>query len=328
MRPDIFKSSIWLSLKTVSGRLAFVLFTFFMLAGSAQATNYMAFGAECAPPTTACIPTSGFWTGPAPTPLTLRGGVDGTLDSNIKHSGNKSLKIVVNALGTNESKGFYPWDDTWTQMLYFPGTFLGLDVYYRWWMRIEPGFDWGDGQRKVKITRFSSKTNNSSSYVTGYISNNEIYLAECLNTGYAGNCVNNLGQPAEDNGFAHIGIPFSFDQQDDGQWHEYIWRLKINSVNSCTPGTTCDSITQFWVDGISQGINTGWKFTTDLWGPTDGAFEHFGGAMINPYFQLGSSYAAGGTMYLDDWSMDSVYNSIFSGGDTTPPTAPTGLGVN
>ncbi|MFZ1654365.1 MAG: Ig-like domain-containing protein [Candidatus Moraniibacteriota bacterium] len=39
MRLSILKSSIWLSLKTVSGRLALVFVTFFMLAGSTQAAN-------------------------------------------------------------------------------------------------------------------------------------------------------------------------------------------------------------------------------------------------------------------------------------------------
>lgn len=292
------------------------------------ATNYMSFGAECAPPGTPCMATSGYWTITAP--IIFRGpSSKESLSTTVKHSGSKSLQINIDALGTNESVGFYPWDDAWSNYLYFPGTYLGLDLYYRWWMRIEPGFNWGDGQRKVKITRLTSKINPNSSYLTGYISNNEIYIAECLNTGYAGNCKNNQNQPAEDMGYQHIGVPFAFDQMADGVWHEYIWRMRINSSATCTAQPTggCDSIMQLWVDGVQQPGSpyNGWKMTTDLWGPTDSVFEHFGAAMLNPYFQLDSSYSAGGSIYLDDWSVDSVYNSLLGGGDSTPPAAPTGL---
>jgi hypothetical protein len=80
---------------------------------------------------------------------------------------------------------------------------------------------------------------------------------------------------------------------------------------------------QVYVDGVSIGSYNNWRLTN-----ADSAFfEWWGSWMTNPYWQMGSSVVAGGTVYLDDFSTDDVFNSTFSGGDTTSPAAPTGLGV-
>ncbi|MGB4834068.1 MAG: hypothetical protein WBP40_03510 [Candidatus Moraniibacteriota bacterium] len=205
---------------------------------------------------------------------------------------------------------------------------LGSQIYYRWWMRIDPGFDWGDGATwggpavaRTKSGRQNEPgTDPASQWYTGTVRASGFYLAECMaSSGHSGACLNNNGTTGSDQG--PMGVSYDMTAHDDGQWHEYIVRIKYNTSASCTTPGTCDAEIEVYVDGTSVGSYTGFRLTN-----RDGqAYEHWGSWMTNPYFQGGSSYSAGGTIYLDDFSTDDTWNSTAGGSDTTAPTAPTSL---
>ncbi len=293
---------------------------------SALATNYFSWGAETMTPAWGAKGSS---TGAA----SLRGS---SSISTVAHTGTKSLKVTPNGSGTNESVGI---DLNGTPPTYPFSIINSPSLYYRWWMRIETGFSWGDGSvwggpngSKVKSGRLN-KPDLTAQFYTGYIFRNGFRIAECEATsGHAGGCLNNDGTTGSDNG--PIFIPFDFTKMADGRWHEYIVRVKPNTSTTCTTPGTCNAQFEAYVDGASVGSYNNWRLTQN-----DGQFiEWWGSWMTNPYFQMGSSVAAGGTIYLDDFSTDDTWNSLFSpsgpGGSvaaqpppppTPPPPAPTNL---
>lgn len=80
-----------------------------------------------------------------------------------------------------------------------------------------------------------------------------------------------------------------------------------------------DAELQLWVDGVSRGTLAGWRLSS--W--TNQSFnEAWGTWSAHWYWQMNGTTGDGGTIYVDDISVDDIYNSIYSGGggDTTPPT--------
>lgn len=280
---------------------------------SAHATNYFSWGAETMTPTWGA---KGSATGPA----SLRS--QSSIDSSVFHSGSKSLKVQPTGSGTNESTGI---DLNGTPPSY-PFGFLGSQLYYRWWMRIEPGFSWGNNFKKSKAGR-PNLPNLTAQWYTGYIGGDEFVISECTpEAGHAGGCLPNDGSAPYDGSQIHIA--YNLNSKADGKWHEYIARVKVNTIANCTVKVDCDAQFEMYVDGVSVGSYNNWKLT-----PTDGQFiEWWGSWMTNPYFQMGSTVPAGGTIYLDDFSTDDTWNSQVSpsgpGGSAIPtPPAPTGLSV-
>jgi hypothetical protein len=49
--------------------------------------------------------------------------------------------------------------------------------------------------------------------------------------------------------------------------------------------------------------------------------------MVSPYFQLNGASGDGGTIYLDDFSTDGVFNSLIGGSIPVSLPAPTNLRV-
>ncbi|MGB4833569.1 MAG: hypothetical protein WBP40_00900 [Candidatus Moraniibacteriota bacterium] len=303
----------------------FVAVVFFLSAGSAQATNYMTWGAECSPPGTPCRATSGYFNDQSaewlnnfimyPTPKT-------SITTAVKHSGSSSMKLMPDGNGTNEHLG--------TENVFFheyeigayPGTFLGSTLYRRWWMRIEPGFNWGPSVDAGGIKWIRTASDQNHGFYTFYIHDYGVSMAECDNTGYDALCYDNENIL---HGARAWNIFFDWPSRYDGQWHEFIIKMKINSSTSCVP-PACDSENKVYIDGQLVGQHDGFRFV-----PNDSnaiQYEIFGPG--SPYFQLGRSGAGfGGTWYLDDMSIDDVWNSTqysdpSGGGDTTAPTRSAG----
>ncbi|MBK8772456.1 MAG: hypothetical protein IPM06_18820 [Rhizobiales bacterium] len=303
---------LWRSAASAAYTLAVVVL--FAVCGSAHATNYFSWGAEGITGTNKPLYGS---QGYDPNSVVLKSNT--TIDCAVKHSGSCSMRITVNGLGTNETVGLDP-----ASYQYFPTQFAGAGRYYRWWWRIDSGFDWGDGSSnrnpRMKAGRWNVVADgNNRQFFTGVVAVDGFGPVECdapaTNTpgGHYGVCLKNTGAAITD---STVIAPFDMNTMADSQWHEYIVYIKANTSVSCTAGTNCDGQFKVWIDGslVSQHLNF-------RLGDNDGQFyDHYPAWMISPYVQFESSYSAGGTWYLDDFSTDDTWNSTFGGGDTTAPT--------
>jgi hypothetical protein len=189
-------------------------------------------------------------------------------------------------------------------------------IYYRWWMKIMPGFNFGNGQAKMKSSRIlvcpdsdpdcDSPTNggpNGQGY-TGYIMSYGFLIGECDQTGV---CL--LADGTSNASDSDLVIPYDFRTKDDGQWHEYIVRIKPNTSTTCTPKVNCNAEFEAWVDGVKVGQYMGFRLSTNA---TKKMVEQWLGWMVQPYVQVGGSTSGyGGTIYLDDFSTDDTFNSTF-----------------
>lgn len=280
----------------------------FALAGASQfahATNYFSWGAENMTPQWGA---NGAYTGTA----TYRDS-SSALDCSVAHSGSCSLKIRPTGQGSNESTGV---DFNGVPPTY-PFQVIGSQLYYRWWMRINSGFSWGDQElSKTKAGRII-RSDFGMAYYTGYIFRNGFRIAECEADAH---CLDNQGNSATDNG--NIYIPFDMNKMADSKWHEYIVRIKANTSTSCTTPGTCDAEFEAYVDGVSVGSHKNFRLSA----VNGNHLEWWGSWMTNPYFQMWSSVSAGGVMYLDDFSTDDKWNSLVfpsgpgtgTGGSPTP----------
>lgn len=278
---------------------ALILSAVVLFAGSAQAVNYFSWGAE----TASTVTMNG-----ASAPI-YEYKSNTTRDCTVAHSGSCSMKMVIigNDSG-NQSSGIDIDQNPYGFNMVGSG-----DIYYRWWMRINTGFNWGSGSNpKVK----SSRTGAGAQGYTGYLYRNGINLAECDSFSDSA-CRDVNGSSCGSDSCMMISHTFVADSQ----WHEYIVRVRPNSAG-CTPGVNCDGQLQFWVDGVSKGSLSGFRLHTNA---SNAMSEFWGGWMTFPYWQLNGLAGEGGTLYIDDISTDSVWNSIFGGSDTTPPTISGGL---
>lgn len=217
-----------------------------------------------------------------------------TRDCTVAHSGACSMRLdVIGNDGGNQQMGVDG------DQITYPFNLVGAPaIFYRWWMRIEPGFSWGTGTAKAKSSRVL--TDASSEGYTGYIASDGFLIGECDNVG----CLLNDGSVNTD---GNLIIPYDFRAADDGQWHEYIVKVKPNTDGTCTAGVNCDAQFEAWVDGVSVGQNNNFKLHSNA---GDGMVEAWGGWMQTPYFQLNGAVSDGGIIYIDNISTDSHYNSL------------------
>jgi len=231
-----------------------------------------------------------------------------TMDCTVFHSGKFSMKLSV--IG-NDSGNQQMGVDLIQMNPDYPFNLVGgLAVYYRWWMKIMPGFSWGNGTAKTKASRVISGVQG----YTGYLMDNGFLIGECD----SGGCTLNNG--LSNGGDSSLIINYDFRSHADGVWHEYIVRIKPNTSATCTAPSNCDAQFQAWVDGFSVGQYNGYKLHNIA---GDGMTEAWGGWMVSPYFQLNATASDGGTIYLDDFSTDDSWNSLIPaspfGGGLAPP---------
>ena len=283
------------------GRIVFALAVLFGLFQSgvgrdANAANYFNWGVES---TTTSI-------GPLEIPL----WGDGTSqDCAVARSGNCSMKLVVRGDTGNYGMGAY------IPPFYYNRAMVGSpSIYYRWWMRIMPGFKWGSGSAKTKSNRVITEIvrDNLLQGYTGYLMSYGFLIGECADA--AGCTLNNGGNNGND---SSLVIPYDFRTKDDGVWHEYIVRIKPNTSATCTAPTNCDAEFEAWVDGVRIGQYNGFKLINDS---NKMMIEGWGGWMVRPYFQLNGAATDGGTIYVDDFSTDDSFNSLITRGSIAPPT--------
>ena len=239
---------------------------------------------------------------------------ESTLDAVVFYNGAKSMKIVPDGApdAGNEPMGISATDeDIGVTYPFSINTMMstGINLYYRWWWRIDSGFDWAT-TAKTKANRTAGDNGVANRQVyTGYMSEGGFRLQEMFHAG-----TDMSGASNEDFGI----IAVDMNGYADNAWHEYIVRVKFNSADS-----TYDGEWEAYIDGESVGTQTGIKFISnqDHWGSGTGNLTAHGDKpykdawacwMMAPYFQLGA--AGGGTMYLDDFSVDDAWNSIFEGG--------------
>jgi len=223
-----------------------------------------------------------------------------TRDCTVAHSGTCSMRMnVIGNDGGNQQLGA----DVNLNSYAFP--FVGAPaLYYRWWMRIQPGFSWGNGTAKTKSSRtgggpVSSGGTMAQGY-TGYLRSYGFLIGECDSAG----CRLANGAINDD---SNLYIPYDFKARADGVWHEYIVKVKPNTSASCTAGVNCDAEFQAWVDGVSVGQYNNFKLHDNA---SHTMVEGWGGWMVTPYFQLNGASADGGTLYVDDFSTSGGYNSL------------------
>ncbi len=223
-----------------------------------------------------------------------------TRDCAVAHSGACSMRMNVigndggnQQLGADVNQNSYPFN-----------VVGGATLYYRWWMRIEPGFSWGSGTAKTKSSRTGggpiSNTGTMAQGYTGYLRSYGFLIGECDSAG----CRLANGAINDD---SNLYIPYDFRTRADGIWREYIVKVRPNTSATCTAGVNCDAEFQAWVDGVSVGQYNNFKLHDNA---SHTMVEAWGGWMVTPYFQLNGTSADGGTIYVDDFSTSGAYNSL------------------
>lgn len=236
-------------------------------------------------------------------------------DCTVAHSGACSMKLVVQGNdGGNQQMGADLVD--WSR--YSFNIVGGPALYYRWWMKIMPGFSWGSGTYKTKASRVIGAT--AGRGYTGYVQKDGFFVSECETVAgvSGGGCLDANGKPNND---YLISVKYDMTPKADGNWHEYIVMVKPNSTSN-----TSDAQLKVWIDGVSVGQYVNWRLHNVA---NNKEIDVWGGWMVSPYFQLNGTTSDGGTIYVDDFSTDDAWNSLTSGGGNTilnaPPAAPSGL---
>lgn len=275
-----------------------ILLAVLLFSINAEATNYFRWGWEDTRPSWGVngrATNAGAYFGGSPV------GASSARDCTVAHTGSCSMKLVIigNDSG-NQQLGF----DTVTEPPSYPFNIVrsSPSMYYRWWMRIEPGFSWGTGSAVMKAGRCVG-TSPVRCWTT-FVRKDRVSIGECDGTG---GCLTNTGAANTD---ANVKVAYDFTAMNDGQWHEYIMMVKPNSVATCTAGTNCDAELRLWVDNVQITEATGVNLNFKLHG-TAGNVEAQGwqAFMTRPYVQLGGTVSDGGTIYIDDVSTDDKYNS-------------------
>lgn len=247
--------------------------------------NY--FNWDCTTESSSLGPVSGYFSG------TTRVVVDGV----------SCLRFAV--IGNDAGNQQMGADQTWVDYPF--AAFVGSPaLYYRWRMRIEPGFSWGAGTAKAKSSRTAGgpMVNGSSQGqgYTGYVMSNGFLIGECDT---AGCTVPGGGFNTDQN---HL-IAHNFAA--DGLWHEYVVKIKANSG-----AAVADAEFEAWADGVQVGTANGFILHPNA---THTLVEQWRCWMMTPYFQLNGTASDGGVIYATDFSVDDVYNSLGA-----PPPSPPG----
>lgn len=244
-------------------------------------------------------------------PSALSGSLTSLVTTHLRGSAKVMLLNVVGNDGGNQDMGLDPVGSP----AGYPGNFVGSgSKYYRWWMKIMPGFVWPTGGSKTKSSRIGvvSPGFTGRGY-TGYLRTYGILIGECEGIGTGGGALPS-GAPSDD---FTMSAAYDFTTKDDGLWHEYIARVQVNSVTGpnttfTPPDSSLDAELELFVDGVSISSYTGFRLHNE----TDAAADQWWFWMMYCYFQMGAG-AGGGDIYLGEYSTDDAFNSVFSLGKPT-----------
>jgi hypothetical protein len=224
-----------------------------------------------------------------------------TIVSDEKIQGSGSMRVTW-----DDREGDIGCRDVVPQTEYGHSLRNGTDLYYRWWMKIDRNFNWGDqtGRQKGKQARMKTKTDGVE-YFTGYMAKDGVRFS----------CPQADCQPGFSGGQSEL-IDYDFNPDTNGgvtEWQEYIIHFKWQT------GASQNAEFRFYVNGVEQGSITGWKFGADLGNAVQ---SYSNGWAISGQDQLcqptGTCPGFGGFIWVDDISVDDVWNSTF----TVRPKAP------
>jgi hypothetical protein len=273
---------------------------------NASATNYFNWGVESL--------RVNYGTTPAPADIQWH-DTRSTQDCTVSHSGNCSMRLII--IGNDAGNQSLGADLLNPNPTYPFANMVGAPaIYYRWWMKIMPGFSWGNGSAKTKSSRVQAPT--ALLGYTGYVMSYGFLIGECDSAG----CTLNDGTSNASD--SNLVIRYDFKSHADGAWHEYVVKIKPNTSATCTAPANCDAQFQAWVDGFSVGQYNNFKLHNVAAGPMT---EAWGGWMVSPYWQLNGTVSDGGTIYLDDFSTDDAWNSLIPGSPFVGLPAPLNLQV-
>jgi hypothetical protein len=180
----------------------------------------------------------------------------------------------------------------------------GKTIYHRFWMRFSATFDWGNSFSKMKASR-SYGTSGGTGY-TLYLHKGQVALSECAE------CV---PQGSGDN---RLAVSYAFDPAQNPairDWQEYIVAVTLQTGNSR------DAALALYVNGVLIGSQTGVRLRNCASGCDDVLDSAWGMFAQTFYPQLcleGDACADGGTIWVDDLSMDDSWNSIVAPAEPLP----------
>jgi len=187
--------------------------------------------------------------------------------------------------------------------------FDGNETYFRWWMKIDPGMIWGSNQRKSKFARLTRTNEENPTYTTLNIVHNSFQWEGSFNpTGRDNNIDLTVdfdpehGPCSSSKLIANLGASCT-------EWREYIFYFKRNTCPTCI-----DGVARLFVNG--QLADEALNVTFAEFVPTDGVttFKYaWGGVGAQLFPQTcpnGSVCATGGTIWIDDMSIDTQWNSM------------------
>jgi hypothetical protein len=179
-------------------------------------------------------------------------------------------------------------------------------------MKIDQGFRWGPADQKMKSNRVMLTTSLPPVPYTMYLTKSSVYVGECPRCQKQGNP--SRDDPSE----AYVGYDFNPGTNPNvTQWQEYVIGIKRQTCESCFDGEF-----HLWINGVQVGKGVmSMRFCDSS--NCAGWAEAWGSNMVTPYPQLNGTSADGGIIWLDDFSLDDIWNSRVG----TPPSPPTGLRV-
>lgn len=225
--------------------------------------------------------------------LVIREGT--SLDNSTAWNGSYSMKLtVIGNDGGNQARGIGI-----NESPLLPSMIDGTYLFYRFNMNIAEGFSWGLGTGTTKANRIKQASDQQPTAFTGLIGREGVIIMDCQFC--------NKTNPT---------IPYDFNAMAGTGWHEYVVVLKKqNGINDR------DGSVALFVDGQFRGSVDNLRF----YGIDVPMAEAWGGWMVSPYFQLSGVESDGGTIWIDDVSTDTFWNSqrVAHPGSNTPQSVPT-----
>jgi chitodextrinase len=231
------------------------------------------------------------------------------IDSSVKHSGTASMRLDIPPDTGGGNQGHVGCEVPSSPIL-GSGSDGGW-LYYRWYMKMDPGFRWGFGTQKMKSNRVMLQSQTPPIPYTMYMGRDAVWVGECPLCQQQGSALK------DDPSAAIIGYDFNPATNDAVRnWQEYVIGLKKQSCTSCYDGEY-----HLWVNGQEIDSVKNMRFC-------DGTncadwVEAWGANMVIPYPQFNDG-TAGGKIWLDDFSLDSTRNSMYSASMDPYPNEPAG----